>query len=193
MLARFRDGKIAEEWKMWDAWNVFQQIGVVPVQGDLPAITPWTINLGTTTASPQDSKNIVAAAFKVWPKTIFVGDTALDYTVHLPSSLGPDPQPGFAGAALWTKQYFSLFPDMTFTGPDGKGDYLMVAEGDLVAILYSGQFHFTQDIAGIKANGATITAPSLSFLRIKDGQTAEFWVNVDTASMMMQMMAPPAK
>lgn len=192
MLVHIKDGKIAEEWKMWDAWNVFQQMGAVPAQGDLPVIKPWTMKLGSVTTSSQDFKKMVAEGFKTFPKTILVGDIAADYALHSPPSLGVDGQ-GFAAYAQWTKQYLSLFPDMTLTGSGGKGDYLMVTEGDLVAILYTAQAHFTQDMMGIKANGAALTIPGLSMLRIKDGQLAEFWVNIDTASMMTQMLAPAAK
>ncbi len=191
-LVRIKGGKIAEEWKMTDAWNFFQQMGAIPAQGDLPVVKPWSVQLGTSTLSSKDSKALVAADFKAFPKSISVGVLAANYTLHTPLSLGPQPQPDFGGAALWTKQYLDQFPDFMLTGPGGKGDYVMAAEGDLVMVLYSAVAHFTKDMTGIKANGAALNVPGLSLVRIKDGQMAESWINIDTATLMMQMTAPPA-
>ena len=190
-LCRIENGKIAEVWHVWDSFNVMQQVGAIPVQGELPSFTPWSLQLGTSSSSPQENKAIVELNFRSWPKTLDVTTVAMDMMVHLPLTFGPDPQPDFGGNALWTKQYQMSYPEFALTGPDGEGDYVMVAEGDLVAILYSSQFHFTQDVAGLAANGTLVKAPGLSIVRIKDGQEAEFWVNVDTASLIMQMSAPP--
>jgi hypothetical protein len=170
---------------------MMQQMGLVPVQGELPPFTAWAMQLGPTTSSLQQQRDTVAASFAVWPETILVDTVAPDMRVHVPPTFGPDPQAGIAGYAIWTKQYRSLYPEFALTGLGGQDDYVTVAEGDLVVILYRTQFHFTQDLPGFTANGAMISALGLSILRFKEGEQAEFWVNVDTASIIMQMSTPP--
>ncbi len=148
--------------------------------------------LGTTSTTPGDIRAMVERDWKVWPRTATVDDLANDLIVHLPPSLGPDPRPDIGGWMVWTKQYQNLFPDFALKGPEGKSEYTLVVEGDLVLVQYQIVTTFTRDFPAtpaIPANGAVITVPGLNLFRIKDGQVAEFWVNPDTASMVQQMMA----
>jgi predicted ester cyclase len=194
-LSRMTDGKVVESWIVYDTLFVAQQTGALPAQGELPVVKPWTVKLGASTTPPAENKVKVSRAYKNWgPKTTPWGDAAGDFVLHLPVSLYPQrATTDLAGARQVMEETFALFPDSRPVPFGSAPEYMMVAEGNLVAILYTSAWAFTKPDHGLEPNGNTIRYAGLDLIRIKDGKVAEVWINFDTASMVRQMMAPPAR
>jgi predicted ester cyclase len=63
--------------------------------------------------------------------------------------------------------------------------YDMIAEGDMVAVRATFQGIF-------RRNGKSITSPSITISRFKDGKIIEAWRTYDTASIFRQLgISPP--
>src|SRR5262245_55060012 len=87
----------------------------------------------------------------------------------LPHGFSPDRE----GVKQYHRQYFQAFPDMHLI-VDG-----MVAEGDLVAVRYTGHGTHQGDLMGIPPTGKQVTASAVLTLRIMDGMIVEDWLDGD--------------
>jgi steroid delta-isomerase-like uncharacterized protein len=67
----------------------------------------------------------------------------------------------------------------------------MVAEGDLVAVHWTGTGTNTGEGGGLPATGRKVTARGMTFFRFRDGRIAEEWSVVDMLGVMRQLGRVP--
>jgi len=101
------------------------------------------------------------------------------------------PAPGVSPDLEGYKQYVTgsrvPFPDFQYTMED------IVAEGDKVAIRWSGRATHKGEFMGIAPTGKQVTMTGISIIRIVDGKIVEEWGEMDMLSMMQQVgVIPPA-
>ena len=83
--------------------------------------------------------------------------------------------------------YFVGFPDIQFVTED------MVAEGDKVAVRWSGRATHKSEYMGIAPTGKQVTITGISILRIVDGKMVEEWSEMDRLGQMgrLGVLPPP--
>lgn len=79
----------------------------------------------------------------------------------------------------------SAFPDIHFTVEDS------LAEGDKVAIRYTGRGTHQGAFAGIPATGKPVQFVGIDIFRIANGQMAEEWLMYDQLGLLQQIGAIP--
>ncbi len=79
----------------------------------------------------------------------------------------------------------SAFPDIHFTVEDS------LAEGDKVAIRYTGRGTHQGAFAGIPATGKQVQFSGIDIFRIANGQMAEEWLMYDQLGLLQQIGAMP--
>ncbi len=109
---------------------------------------------------------------------------ASDFVGHNPLSpediQGPGGLKGFFGA------FRAAMPDVHHPS------WTLIAEGDLVAIHMPLEGTFTNELMGIPPNGKKVAVWMANIWRIADGKAAEWWLNMDTLSLMQQLgVVPP--
>lgn len=83
-------------------------------------------------------------------------------------------------AARWEKQ---TVPDMTITAD------LMMAEGDLVTVVWTARGTNTRPISGFPATGVKIEERGITVWRVVDGKIREEWTTFDTFSIARQVVS----
>lgn len=83
-------------------------------------------------------------------------------------------------AARWEKQ---TLPDMTVTTD------LMMAEGDLVSVVWTARGTNTRSVAGLPATGVKIEERGITVWRIVDGKIQEEWTSFDLFSIARQIIS----
>jgi steroid delta-isomerase-like uncharacterized protein len=91
------------------------------------------------------------------------------------SMRGPEPFKAFHAA------YREAFPDITIRIDD------MVAEGDLVALRWSGTATHKGDSLGFTATQQRVAFTGMGFVRVVDGKLVEAWNNFDQLGMFQQL------
>jgi steroid delta-isomerase-like uncharacterized protein len=108
---------------------------------------------------------------------------ASDFVGHNPLSpeeiQGPEGLKGFFGA------FRAAMPDIHHPR------WTLIAEGDLAAIHMPITGTFTNELMGIPPNGNRVTIWMANIWRIQDGKAVEWWINMDTLSLMQQLGAVP--
>lgn len=79
----------------------------------------------------------------------------------------------------------AAFPDIHFTVEDS------LAEGDKVAIRYTGRGTHQGAFAGIPATGKSVQFSGIDIFRIANGQMAEEWLMYDQLGLLQQIGAIP--
>ena len=136
--------------------------------------------------SAEENKDLVRHYYdELWNKgnvAIIDALTTSDYAYHLAGSPAPLDHTGL-------RQYESTlraaFPDWHATVED------MLAEGDKVAVHWTGGGTHQGTFQGIPATGKQVTAPGMTILRIVDGKIAEERVVADTLGALQQVGAIP--
>jgi predicted ester cyclase len=105
---------------------------------------------------------------------------------YVPNSLPPGFTPDREGVKQYHSQYFQAFPDMHLTI-----DY-MIAEGDWVAIRYTGHGTHHGDLMGVPPTGKEVTASAVMTLRIVDSRIVEDWLHADPLGRLQQLGAIPS-
>ena len=75
------------------------------------------------------------------------------------------------------------FPDLVITLDE------VIAEGDFVAARSTSRGTHRGDFMGMKPTGRSMTMPTLTMVRLRDGKIAESWVKNDIAALMRQIGA----
>ena len=104
--------------------------------------------------------------------------------------MGHDPGREFRGSAALKQGIASLhaaFPDLHYTVED------MVAEGDKVAVHYTGRGTHHGEFQGIPATGKPMTYTGILIWRFVDGKIAEHWAAPDLLGLMQQLGAIPTR
>lgn len=94
--------------------------------------------------------------------------------------LGPD-QRGPDEFKPFHRQYRASFPDIHIQVDD------VVAEGDLVAVRWSGRGTHQGDHLGFKATNRPVSFSGMVFVRVKDGRLVEGWNLFDQFGMLQQL------
>jgi len=103
-----------------------------------------------------------------------------------PHSLPPGFSPDREGVKQYHRQYFQAFPDMHLT-VDG-----MIAEGDWVAVYYTGTGTHQGELIGIPPTGKQVSASAILSLRIVDGKIVEDRLDGGKLSLLQQLGAIPS-
>ena len=104
---------------------------------------------------------------------------------YVPHSLPPGFSPDREGVKQYHRQYFQGFPDMHLT-VDG-----MIAEGDWVAVYYTGTGTHQGELIGIPPTGKHVSASAVLSLRIVDGKIVEDRLDGDKLSLLQQLGVIP--
>jgi len=103
-----------------------------------------------------------------------------------PHSLPPGFSPDREGMKEYHRHYFQAFPDMHLT-VDG-----MIAEGDWVAVYYTGNGTHQGDLLGIPPTGKQVSASAILSLRIMDGKIVEDRLDGDKLGLLQQLGVIPS-
>jgi predicted ester cyclase len=85
------------------------------------------------------------------------------------------------------RQFHSAFGDIHITIDD------LVAEGELVAIRWTGTMKHTGDGLGFAATGKSVTLPGASFIACRDGVMTDGWNSMDMTKLTLQLQEPAAQ
>jgi predicted ester cyclase len=107
---------------------------------------------------------------------------------YIANSLPPGFSPDREGMKQYLSAYFQAFPDFHVTIEN------MIAEGDWVAIRYTGHGTHQGDLMGmgIPPTGKEVTASAVMTLRIVDSRIIEDWLDGDKLGILQQIGAIPS-
>ena len=105
---------------------------------------------------------------------------------YVANSLPPGFSPDREGVKQYHSQYFQAFPDMYLTI-----EY-MIAEGDYVAVRYTGTGTHQGDLMSIPPTGNQVTASAVLTLRIVSGKIVEDWLDGDKLGLLQQLGVIPS-
>jgi steroid delta-isomerase-like uncharacterized protein len=109
---------------------------------------------------------------------------AADFVGHNP--LSPEKIQGPEGLKGFFSAFRAAMPDINHPS------WTMIAEGDLVAIHMPIEGTFANELMGIPPNGKKVVVWMANFWRLADGKAVEWWINMDTLSLMQQLgVVPP--
>ncbi len=94
--------------------------------------------------------------------------------------------PGREGFRQALKIIFSAFPDVEITVEDE------IAEGDKVALRWSGRATHRGEFMGIPATNKQVTVAGIDIYRYESGKRVETWRHWDTLGLMRQLGAVPS-
>lgn len=120
------------------------------------------------------------------PGNLDVADEIItqDHAMHDPTL--PDLSPGPEGQKQLTRIYRSAFPDAHISVED------LVAEGDMVAVRWTGRGTHDGELMGAPASGNRVEVYGITINRISGGRISESWTCYDALGMMQQVGAIPA-
>ena len=104
-----------------------------------------------------------------------------DYVEH---SAPPDLPPGAEGVKIVFRMFRTAFPDVVFTIDD------LVAEGDKVATVVTGNGTHRGPFMGIESTGRTATWIAFGVNRYENGKIREHWGLPDIMGIMRQLGGP---
>jgi predicted ester cyclase len=177
-LSRHAEGKIVEQWNVWDLVGLLEQIGAKPAWRDYYG---WgePSEKGGDPGDPLSNKMIIIRSTEGLNNQKQV--SALDETMSVDLALhNPNARPlpkNFDEYKKSMLNFMANMPDMHTT------THAIVAEGDRVAAFAT--------TTGTTLNNSTRFAfDSIIIHRIADGQVIENWWMLDNYAMMNQAMAP---
>lgn len=107
---------------------------------------------------------------------------AADFVSH---SMPPGIPSDVAGIRHWVALFQSAFPDMA-----SQVDQI-VAEGDKVAVRFSGTGTHQGEFFGIPPTGRSFKSTGINIFRIENGQIIEHWNNADDLGVLRQLGIVP--
>jgi steroid delta-isomerase-like uncharacterized protein len=93
---------------------------------------------------------------------------------------------GTDGFKIFHTKFRGAFPDIRITVED------VIAEGDRVAIRFSGSASHRGDHLGVPATQRPVTFTGMAFIRCRNGKIVEGWNNFDVMGLMQQIGAAPS-
>ena len=193
----FDDGIMDYVYFNFDTLDLLTQMGAVPTMPDAPVIArvddALALSIGEGDATASEA--VVRGFFE---DVINTGDFdripeyfTEDWVLHNRADVHDVSYEGLEGVAEWGNSFFAMMPD--FTVDLDEANTWFVAEGDLVAVRWTGYGTHTGDVPLIPASDNDIVVTGAGLYRIEDGKIAETWFVVDTLFMMAQMgMMPDA-
>ncbi len=185
---RFADGRVAENWHLYDAMGFLQQLGAVPPMGRKDFA--WGQPMQPEEGASGDPRANVAVyrreAEELWNrKKLDVVDEIFtaDFVNHDPAWPGVTDRATFKG---WATAWLSRAPDMEVTIDD------IVAQGDKVATRWTCRWTDVAGMQGVEPTGKQIVVTGADICRFTDGRIAERWWAKDLLGGMQQMgVVPP--
>ena len=108
---------------------------------------------------------------------------APNFVGHNP--LSPEPIQGVDGLKGFFGAFRAGMPDIQHPS------WTLIAEGDLVAIHMPVEGTFTNELMGIPPNGKKVSLWMCNVWKVVDGKAVEWWLNMNTLSMMQQLGVVP--
>lgn len=108
---------------------------------------------------------------------------ATDFVSH---SAPPGLDPGIEGIKQMVRIFQNAFPDMKGAVED------VVAEGNKVAVRFSGTGTHQGEFFGIPPTGKPIKSTGINIFRIEDGKIVEHWNNADDLGVLQQLGVIPS-
>ena len=138
--------------------------------------------LATSCATGPEARN-KEVANRVVTEILSGGDFELANQLYEPDfvNYGQTRDIGLAEDQAAARGWKSAFPDMVMT-PDK-----LIAEGDLVTVLWSARGTNTGTGNGLPATGKALTGRGITIWRIVDGRITEEWSAFDQLSIMQQL------
>jgi steroid delta-isomerase-like uncharacterized protein len=99
----------------------------------------------------------------------------------------PGTEPNLAGLKEAVTQIRAAFPDMRVSAED------LIEEGDRLAVRSTLRATHEGEFMGIPASGKKVEVSNYDFVRFEDGLAVEHWGVIDSATLMEQIGAVPAK
>jgi steroid delta-isomerase-like uncharacterized protein len=131
-----------------------------------------------------------ALAQRVFDDLMSQGDLSLIDEIFAPDVVAHDPGREMRGAAAIKQGFASLrvaFPDLRFTVED------MVAEGNKVAVRYTGQGTQHGEFWNTPPTGKSMRYTGILIWRFEEGKIAEHWAEPDLLSLLQQLGVIPAQ
>jgi steroid delta-isomerase-like uncharacterized protein len=140
--------------------------------------------------SAETNKAVVRRYFEeVWDRgNLRVIDELVDpdFDGH-PAGSSPDFGRGIEGQRQFVMTYREAFPDLHMQIEE------MVADGDLVAVRWSGSGTHQGELMGMPPSGKQAHVTGMFITRVKDGKLMETWGNFDALGMLQQIGAIPTE
>ena len=111
----------------------------------------------------------------------FVDDNYIGYDPSM-----PEPMRGRKALKEFIQGYLAAFPDGGITVDEA------IAEGDTVALRWTGRGTHEGQLMGIAPTKKQITVTGISLMKFKNGKVVEDYSNWDTLGMLQQVGAVPA-
>ena len=100
--------------------------------------------------------------------------------------LSPEPIQGSEGLKGFFGAFRAAMPDIVHPS------WTLIAEGDLVVIHMPIEGTFTNQLMGIPPNGKKVSLWMCNVWKVVGGRAVEWWINMDTLSLMQQLgVVPP--
>ena len=135
----------------------------------------------------EESKAIVdrmTQAFNEGDLNLLDELVAPEFVGHNP--LSPEPIQGPEGLKGFFGAFRAAMPDIVHPS------WTLIAEGDLVAIHMPIEGTFTNELMGVPPNGKKVSLWMCNVWKVVGGKAVEWWINMDTLSLMQQMgVVPP--
>jgi steroid delta-isomerase-like uncharacterized protein len=162
-LLRVSDGRIVEEWQVFNESGLLRQLGLLP--GAPPP------------ATPAPAPGNVEAVRRLFDDGLTRGDWVAFEAVHSKDFVGHVADSSFsAGEDLASaKELRQRWPDLSFAIDR------MLVEGDRVAVLYTGSATHARSEYGEAPTGKRWTARGLVIFRLSGGKIVEEWGMPDLA------------
>ncbi len=141
---------------------------------------------GGCTAGPETRNKRVAN--RVVTEILSGGNYELANELYAPDFVnhGQTRDVGLAEDQAAARGWKSAFPDLVMTADE------LIAEGDLVTVLWSARGTNTGTGNGLPATGKALTGRGITIWRIVDGRITEEWSAFDQLSIMQQLgLLPP--
>lgn len=167
-LYRFSGGKIAEEWTTYNALEILRQLGHFPGLGE----------------------NNKAVARRVFDEIFNQGKFEVADEIYAPDFVnhGRTRDIGLKEDQDAARGWRQAAPDLVMKVEQ------MIAEGDLVTVLWSGKGTNTGTGNGFPATGKQIHMRGITIWRVVDGRLKEEWTSFDRLSLLQQAgLLPEAK
>ncbi len=166
-IFRLEKRKIAEEWFIFDALGLAQQLRAAP--------------------SPTEQNKVVIRRF--YEELLSQGNLAVadelcapDFIAHF---LPPDMPPGVAGLKQLVGMYRVAFPDLESTIED------LIAQGDTVVARAVTRGTNQGEFLGLPASGKQVAVAGIDMFRLEDGKIVEQWLNRDDLGLLQQVGVIP--
>jgi steroid delta-isomerase-like uncharacterized protein len=180
------DGKSVEEWSVWDALGMMEQLGVVPpTRQDYTWGAPSQV-IGDAGEPVTNTALVLYVNEKFWNEKYV---NVLEET-HSPDSIAHNPIIPVNPLPFYVYKQVALlhiaaFPDIKVTTEH------IIAEGDKVVIHWTATGTHQGELMGIPASGRQITWTGMTIYRFADSKIVETWWAYDAMGMMQQITAPP--